>query len=127
MTRCRLVLTLALAVAFCVGTPMVIAQGVQTATISGTVTDADGKALPGVTVTATSPAQIGERSVVTDENGEYIFKGLAPGSYAVTFVLDGMQTVEATKNAQLGLTSKVDAQMAPAEAVTETIQVVAEA
>ncbi len=70
------------------------AQGVQTASISGIVTGPDGGALPGVTVTATSPAQLGEPQAVTGSNGEYIIRALTPGHYTVKFMLDGMQTQE---------------------------------
>jgi hypothetical protein len=45
------------------------AQGVQTGTVTGIVASTDGLSLPGVTVTATSPALQGERSTVTDTNG----------------------------------------------------------
>ena len=47
------------------------AQGVQTGTIRGTVKDQQGLAVPGVTVTATSPALQGSRSTVTDADGLY--------------------------------------------------------
>jgi hypothetical protein len=49
-----------------------LAQGVQTATLTGTVTSADGLSLPGVTVTTTSPALLGPRTTVSDVNGVYI-------------------------------------------------------
>ena len=39
--------------------------------LTGTVTDAQGAVLPGVTVTATSPALIGTQTAVTEENGTY--------------------------------------------------------
>src|SRR5688572_8196257 len=68
----------------------VSAQGTQTVTISGTVTSTDGSRLAGATVTAKSPALIGTRSAVTDANGAYIFKGLPPGLYTVTFQSIGM-------------------------------------
>ena len=38
------------------------AQGVQTATLTGEITGPDGIPLPGVQVTVTSPALIGERT-----------------------------------------------------------------
>ena len=37
--------------------------------LTGTVKDAQGAVLPGVTVTATSPALIGAQTVVTEANG----------------------------------------------------------
>lgn len=99
------------------------AQGVQTASISGTVTGPDGGALPGVTVTATSPAQLGEPQAVTGGNGEYIIRGLTPGHYTLKFMLDGMQTQERKVEAQLGQTTRIDAAM-KMSAAAETIVVV---
>jgi len=55
------------------------AQGLQTAVLTGAATSADGVALPGVTVTASSPALLGDRSEVTDVNGVYSIKGLPAG------------------------------------------------
>ena len=63
------------------------AQGVQTAVLTGATTSADGVALPGVTVTVSSPALQGERFEVTDVNGVYSIKGLPAGTYTATFDL----------------------------------------
>ena len=55
-----------------------------TGTIEGTVTDASGGALPGVTVEATSPNLQGTRTAVTGSDGHYRFASLPPGDYKVT-------------------------------------------
>src|SRR4051812_22649796 len=71
------------------------AQAVGTGTISGTVKDSSGATLPGVTVEASSPALIeGRRVVVTDDKGRYSIVNLRPGTYAVTFTMDGFSTVK---------------------------------
>lgn len=114
-----LVLTLALA-------GSVLAQGVQTANVTGTVTGPDGAPLPGVTVTVSSPALMGERTDVTGGNGEYFIRGLTPGSYQVSFSLEGMQTIERQVPLQLGLTGRVDAGLQLVTAA-ETIVVVGDA
>jgi hypothetical protein len=63
------------------------------ATITGQVTDASGAVLPGVTVTATSPAlQAPEITTVTDERGEYRLTPLPIGTYALGYELNGFQT-----------------------------------
>ncbi|HLJ74172.1 MAG TPA: carboxypeptidase regulatory-like domain-containing protein, partial [Thermoanaerobaculia bacterium] len=89
----------------------VFAQGVQTATLQGTVTDQSGGALPGVTVSVKSPALMGERTAVTTSSGAYLLPGLPPGNYSVTFTLAGMQDETVTKALPLGLTTVVDAKM----------------
>ena len=50
--------------------------------------------LPGVTVTATSPAlQVPSVTAVTDENGEYRLTPLPIGIYTVEYQLSGFQTL----------------------------------
>jgi len=69
----------------------VFAQG----TLTGTVRDASGAVLPGVTVEAASPALIEKvRSVVTDGTGQYRIIDLNPGTYSMTFTLTGFSTVK---------------------------------
>jgi hypothetical protein len=63
--------------------------------ISGTVRDASGAVIPGVTVEAASPALIEKlRVAVTDEAGRYSLVNLRPGTYSVTFTLPGFSTVK---------------------------------
>src|SRR5581483_10311856 len=105
------------------GSVSLFAQGMQTATLQGSVTDASGAPLPGVTVTAKSPALIGTRTAVTQSGGDYVMPGLAPGDYTITFELAGMQTTTVRKNLALGLQTVVDAKLkvvAVAEAITVT-------
>ena len=78
--RRTLLVCLALVLGFAVTAAPSFAQGVQTATLTGSVTSADGEQLPGVTVTITSPSLIGERSTVTGVNGDYVFKNVPPGN-----------------------------------------------
>jgi hypothetical protein len=76
---------------------LVFAPGIaaaQTSTISGTVRDASGGVLPGVTVEASSPALIEKtRSTVTSGSGTYSILALRPGTYTVKFELPGFSTV----------------------------------
>ena len=62
--------------------------------ISGTVTDNTGAVLPGVTVTATSPALIQPQVQVCGGDGSFRFLALPPGVYDVSFELSGFQTVK---------------------------------
>ena len=64
------------------------------ASIVGTARDASGAVLPGLTVEASSPALIEKsRSVVTNGVGQYAIEDLRPGTYRVTFTLNGFATV----------------------------------
>jgi len=64
------------------------------ASISGLVKDASGAVLPGVTVEASSPVLIEKaRSATTDAAGRYTIPDLRPGTYRVTFTLQGFRTV----------------------------------
>ncbi|MGD9903276.1 MAG: TonB-dependent receptor [Vicinamibacterales bacterium] len=60
--------------------------------LRGIVTDAQGGALPGVTVTATSPEMLGPQTGVTNENGEYRLINLPPGTFTLTAELTGFAT-----------------------------------
>src|SRR5712691_2939648 len=65
------------------------------ASLTGTVRDASGAVLPGVTVEAASPALIEKtRSAVTDGTGQYRIIDLRPGAYVLTFTLPGFNTVK---------------------------------
>jgi hypothetical protein len=67
-----------------------VASAQQASGIAGTVRDASGGVLPGVSVEAASPALIERvRVAVTDGEGRYNVVNLPPGTYTVTFTLQG--------------------------------------
>ncbi len=115
-------LAIALAAIVLLAPASATAQGVQTGNLVGTATSNDGQPLPGVTVTVTAPTMIGERTAVTAVNGDFILRGLPPGSYQVHFTLEGMQTVERSAVVPLGGTARTDAALEVA-AASETIVV----
>jgi hypothetical protein len=102
----------------------VFAQGVQTATLEGTVTGTDGSPMPGVTVTVTSPTLMGERTAISTGSGDYVLPGLPPGDYRIRFSLEGMRANDVNKTLPLGVSTRVDAKMS-VTAVTEAITVTA--
>jgi hypothetical protein len=94
--------------------------------INGTVTDNTGAVLPGVTVTATSPALIQPQVQVTGADGSYRFLALPPGVYEIDFELTGFQNVKRQDvRVVINQTLSVDQQMNVAtlqETVTVTGQ-----
>ena len=98
------------------------AQGQQAGVLSGRVSTADRLPLPGATVSVTSPALQGHRTVVTDVNGVYSVPGLPPGIYTVSFQMDGMSTVERRAEVLLGAAVMLDQQMAIAP-IGEVVEV----
>src|SRR6187401_771940 len=75
--------------------PSTPAWAQQASGIAGVVRDTSGLAMPGVTVEAASPVLIEKvRTVVTDGEGRYSVVDLRPGTYTVTFALEGFSTVK---------------------------------
>jgi len=66
--------------------------GQATGSISGTVTDATGSAVPAAKVTVTAPATGSSRSATTNESGEYTVPLLGVANYKVEVELQGFQT-----------------------------------
>jgi hypothetical protein len=96
------------------------AQG--SAGIAGTVNDATGAVLPGVTVEASGPALIEKtRTVVSDGAGQYKIVSLPPGLYTITFTLPGFNSVR-REGIELttGFTATVNGEMRVG-AVEETV------
>ena len=76
-----------------ISSPAARAQGL--AAIAGGVKDTSGAVLPGVTVEASSPTLIEKiRTAVSDGTGQYQVVSLPPGTYTVTFTLEGFSTVK---------------------------------
>lgn len=100
--------------AFPLATPAT-AQNITTtgATIVGRVTDKSQGVLPGVTVTATSPAlQVQQVTAVTNEVGEYRLTPLPIGTYTVQYALGGFLTVRREGiRLTAGFTAKLDVVM----------------
>jgi len=110
------------AVAVTMATPA-LAQ-VDQGRLTGTVKDAQGGVLPGVSVTAKSPALIGTRTVVSESSGTYSIASLPSGQYELVFELAGFQSfTRANIVLGLGQILTIDAQLQVAslqESVTVT-------
>src|SRR5688572_29449557 len=62
----------------------VFAQEETAATVNGQVTDATGAVVSGATVVITHDATRAERRMQTNEDGQFVFTPLAPGTYTLT-------------------------------------------
>lgn len=74
-----------------VGTGVIsaLAQTSATAELRGNVTDPNGGALAGATVTATDNNKGSTRTVTTDEQGNYVILSLPPSTYTVKVTANG--------------------------------------
>ena len=80
--------------------------------INGSVKDNTGAVLPGVTVTATSPALIQSQVSVSDADGSYRFIALPAGVYTLAFELSGFKTLRREGiRVVINTTLSVDAQL----------------
>ena len=84
----RAVAGMTLGVLLFMGAVSAHAQAVGSAAIRGRVADESGAGVPGVTVTVSSPSlQLRERTIVSEQDGEYQIRSLPLGTYAVKFEL----------------------------------------
>lgn len=109
--------------------PLVAAQTTSgsTGAINGRVIDNTKGVLPGVTVTIASPAQMGTRSTITNDEGQYRFPAVPPGEYTITYELQGFTTVTRQGiRVSVGFTATVDIEIGVAS-VQETVTVTGQA
>ena len=91
------------------------------------MTDVDGVALPGVTITLASPALIGDtRTAVTGADGRYRFPATPLGSYSVEASLNGFIS-QALGGIRVSIGSRMAANFQMRLGVQETVTVMGEA
>ncbi len=97
--------------------------GQATGSISGTVTDVTGSAVPGAKVTVTAPATGASRTFTTSDSGEYIVPLLGVADYTVQVELAGFQTAKAEGiRLQVDEHRELDFKLTPAS-VQSTVEV----
>ncbi len=95
-------------------------------TISGTIKDASGGVVPGVTVTATSVQTQTPTVAVTDATGFFTFPNLRPGQYVLNAELEGFKKI-VRENVQLDAGGALTIDFAlETGAITEQVTVTAE-
>jgi hypothetical protein len=105
--------------------------------ITGTVRDVQGAAVPGATIKLSNPATGQERTLASDQNGEFNFPELPLGTFRLTVSKEGFRTTVindiVTSQGQVNnvnpalavgtVTSQIDVTSAPALLQTETNEV----
>src|SRR5262245_23925386 len=96
------------------------------ASLGGTVSDASGASIPGVTITATNTNTGIVQTNVTNESGVYQFPVLATGSYKITAELPGFLT-QAVNNFTLGIAQQARLNFTlQVGTVSQTVEVLAD-
>ena len=105
--------------------------------ITGTVRDVQGAAVPGATIKLSNPATGQERTLASDQNGEFNFPELPLGTFRLTVTKEGFRTTVindiVTSQGQVNnvnptlavgtVTSQIEVTSAPALLQTETNEV----
>src|SRR5919199_3124322 len=112
----RIVTLALLALCMALFTSGAMAQTATTGTIEGTVVDTNGAAVPGVTVTVTSPNLITPQTATTNEEGRYRVLNLPPGRYTVAVAASQGFAEFKQENVEVNLsrTSTVEVRLQPA-------------
>ena len=101
------------------------AQETTTGSIAGHITDAQGLAVPGATVTLVAPQ--GPRVFTTDSEGRFFAPFLTPGDYELKVTLQGFRPLD-RQGIDVRLGQRVDLQLTlTVGAVTEAVNVTAAA
>jgi Carboxypeptidase regulatory-like domain len=118
----RVLLSTLLALLACAA-PAAAQTQITTGVIQGAVTDATGATLPGVSVEARHLDTNVSRTLVTEADGRFVFLQLPPGSYRVTFALQGFATI-VQENVQLTVGQAITLPIAmKVSGVAETVTV----
>src|SRR4051812_8775902 len=127
MTFPRLGRTVLAAFLALVATSMPLAAQSTTGSFQGSITDASGAALPGVTVTIVNPETNLVRSTVTNTSGNYDAPLLPPGRYNITADLAGFRKFEKTGLVlQVNQNARIDFTLQLSN-IEESVQVTAQA
>ena len=105
--------------------PTALVSAQSTGVIEGSVADAAGGALPGVTVNRTGPLAPPSALQVTGLDGRFTFGMLADGDYTVVLVLPGFETQEIAATVAAGAPVSLEVVL-EIERLMESVTVVAE-
>ena len=126
MLKTRLLLTVATALALVTGaSARLLAQGVTTGAVSGTVTDASGAPIEGAQIQLKNSKTGFSAGAITRGNGQYSVQGVEPDvSYSVTVRRIGFQpATHDNVRVSLGQATKEDFSLVQQSTVLETVTV----
>ena len=130
MLKTRLFLTVATALALVTGaSARLLAQGVTSGAISGTVTDQNGGAIEGAQVQVRNSRTGASAGGITRANGQYNIQGIEPDpGYSITVRRIGFEPLTRdNRTVSLGQTTREDFQLKQQSTVLSTVVTVAEA
>ena len=99
-----------------------LAQTMPTGTLTGKISDPSGLAVPGATVTVTSPSLQGSREAVSSANGDYAIPFLPPGEYSLAVGLSGFESQTRKVRVLIAATQTANVQLSLG-GVTEAVEV----
>lgn len=121
----RRVLVLAFVVVVVAGLPATVAAQ-NIGTVSGTVTDAQGLAVPGATVNLVNRVSQTSQDTVSDENGKYTLANIPFGIYVLSATLSGFSPAQQVVDVHSTVAIAADLQL-KIGAVNEVVEVSADA
>jgi carboxypeptidase family protein len=92
-------------------------------TVRGTVSDPNGNLVKGATVTLTDPSRNFTRTQQTNDDGQYVFNAIPPGTFKLEVTAQGFKTASASGLAALVDTPTVRDVQLEIGAVSETVDV----
>jgi len=126
LTRFPLKSAVAIAIAAALLVPLPAAGQALYGSITGTVSDPQGAAISGATVTATNTGTGLQLTAVTDRDGNYTFRNLPPGIYDLGASLQGFRGLKQTGlRVSAGNPVRVELKL-EVGALAETVNVVSE-
>ena len=107
------------------GSAALVAQGTQTANVTGEVRDEAKAPVMGATVRLTSPALQGARTTTTDEKGRFSTRLLPTGTYQIEIWKTGFQTIKISQ--KLGIDQNFQPTITMVKTMGSVVEVVASA
>ncbi len=101
------------------------AQPADAPALSGTISDAQGGRLPGVTVTLTSERLTDVITTTSGPTGDYAFDSPPPGDYQIAFALERFATVTRNVTVITSVAARLDITLQLAAIAADSVDVVA--